>query len=118
MFIINMIHYYNQGKFKCFTLLINLRLCLIQFLLLSCNCNERKKIFCKSIITRPIPNSTAERTKKKKVNDNKLILSYKNPTDKTIIYKVIHNNSAVKSKCKALETLFAILKINKKNKMK
>ena len=65
-----------------------------------------------------MPNSTADKTKKKKVSESKLTLSYKNPTDRTMIYNVIQSNSAVNSKCNALETLFAILKISKKNKTK
>ena len=36
-------------------------------------------------ITSPIPNSTADNTKKKNVRESKLRLSYKKPTDKTII---------------------------------
>ena len=75
-------------------------------------------MFCRSIITNPIPNSTADKTKKKKVNDNKLTLSYKNPTERTIIYRVIQSNSAVNNRWSALETLLAILKISKKNKIK
>ena len=70
------------------------------------------------MITNPIPNSTADKTKKKKVNDNKFTLSYRNPTESTIIYKVIQRSSAVSNKCNALETLFAILNISKKNKTK
>ena len=100
------------------TLLINLKLCLTQFLLLSCNCRDRKNIFCKSIITKPIPNSTADKTRKKKVKESKLTLSYKKPIDKTMMYNVIQSSSAVNSKCSALETLFAMLKISKKNKTK
>ena len=69
-------------------------------------------------MTSPIPNSTADRTKKKNVNESKLTLSYKKPTERTIIYKVIHNNSAVNNKCSALDTLLAILRISKKNKIK
>jgi len=44
----------------------------------------------------------AEKIKKKNVKDNKLILSYTNPTKRTIEYSVIHSNSAVRSKCKAV----------------
>ena len=40
-----------------------------------CKPKVRKIICCKSKITRPTPNSIAEKIKKKKVNDNKLILS-------------------------------------------
>lgn len=110
--------YYNQGKLILLTLFTNLKLCLLQFLLLSWSWRDLKNIFCKSNITNPIPNSTADKTKKKNVSDNKLMLSYKKPTDNTIIYNVIQSNSAVKSKCSALETLFEILNINKKKRTK
>ena len=76
---------YNQGSCRFFILLTNLKLCLAQFLLLLCNCKDLKNIFCKSIITKPIPNSTADKTRKKNVRDNRLILSYKKPTDNVII---------------------------------
>lgn len=42
-------------------------------------------MFWTSIITSPIPNSTAERTKKKNVNDKKFMLSYKKPIESTTI---------------------------------
>ena len=58
-----------------FILLIKRILYLDQFLVLSCNCKDLKKIFCSNIMTNPIPNSTADKTKKKKVKDSKLILS-------------------------------------------
>ena len=70
------------------------------------------------MITRPIPNSTADRTRKKKVKEIIFKLSYKSPIDKTIIYRVIHNNSAVNNKCNALETLFEILRNSRKNSIK
>jgi len=72
-------------------------------------------IFWININTRPIPNSTADKTKKKKVKEITFILSKKDPRVKTITYNVIHNNSAVKSRCKADVTLTTILDINKKN---
>jgi len=46
---------------------------------------DLKKMFCIRIIINPIPNSTADNTKKKKVSDNKFKLSYIKPADKTII---------------------------------
>ena len=79
---------------------------------------DLKKIFWSSIVINPIANSTADNTKKKKVNDSKLILSYKNPTDNTTIYNVIHNNSAVNNKWIELTTLLVILKNIKKNNKK
>ena len=54
---------YSQGKCRFFILLTNLKLCLAQFLLLLCNCKDLKNIFCKSIITKPISNSTADKTR-------------------------------------------------------
>jgi hypothetical protein len=66
---------------------------------------DLKKTFCKSIITSPIPNSTADKTRKKKVKDKRFILSKTNPTEITIIYNVIQSNSAVNNKCSALQTL-------------
>lgn len=74
-------------------------------------------MFCISISKRPIPNSTADKTKKKKVKEITFILSKKDPRVKTMTYSVIHNNSAVKSRCKADVTLTTILDINKKNIM-
>ena len=54
----------------------NRELCLDQFLLLSDKCIDLKNMFWSKIITRPIPNSTADRTKKKNVSDSRLVLSY------------------------------------------
>lgn len=42
-------------------------------------------MFWINIITSPIPNSTADNTKKKNVKDKKFKLSYRNPMDNTII---------------------------------
>lgn len=66
----------------------------------------------------PIPNSTADRTKKKKVRDSKFKLSYIKPADKTITYSVIHKSSAVKSKCKEFDGLTTKLANKKKNRKK
>ena len=57
---------------------------------------------CSSKSTSPIANSTAEKIKKKNVRDNIFKLSKANPVNKARAYKVIHNNSAVNSKCKAV----------------
>ena len=46
-----------------------------QFLLWLLKEAERKNIFWTKIKTIPIPNSTADKTKKKNVNDKRLILS-------------------------------------------
>ena len=75
-------------------------------------------MFCSKIITNPIPNSTADKTKKKKVNERRLILSANNPTERTITYRVIHNNSATNNKCKELEILKEMLKRIKKKRTK
>ena len=76
---------------------------------------DLKKIFCIRIITKPIPNSTADKTKKKNVNDKKLTLSYRNPMDKDNKYRVIHKISAVRSKCNAVFT-FIIIVVNIRKK--
>ena len=57
----------------------------------------------------PRPNSTADKIKKKKVNDNMFRLSNTRPINKHVIYKVIHSNSAVSSRCSAVLTFSAIL---------
>ncbi len=73
-------------------------------------------IFWKSNKTRPIPNSIAENTKKKKVKESIFKLSKINPTSRTIVYKVIQSNSAVKSKWREVFVLIKILKNIKKKK--
>jgi len=76
-------------------------------------------IFWKSKRTRPIPNSIAEKTKKKNVKANMFKLSYTNPINKTTLYKVIHNNSAISNKCIAVLVFIIILKnISKKKRSK
>lgn len=70
-------------------------------------------IFWKSKIIKPIPNSTADSTKKKKVKEIIFKLSYIIPVNKTIEYKVIHNNSAVSNKWSAVFVL--TIKLNKIN---
>ena len=75
-------------------------------------------MFCTKIITRPTPNSTADKTRKKNVKDKKFALSYKIPRDRTKTYKVIHKISAVNSKWRAELTLIDILAIiNIKNRI-
>jgi hypothetical protein len=65
-----------------------------------------------------MPNSTADKTRKKNVKLSTFRLSYNKPMVKETIYSVIHNISAVNNKCSALVTLFAMLKNIKKNKIK
>lgn len=67
------------------------------------------------MITRPIPNSTADKTRKKNVRDRKLTLSYKKPMDKDNIYKVIQSISAVNSRCRAVLTFIIIVTSIRKN---
>jgi len=55
-----------------------------------------------------MPNSTADKTKNRNVNDKRLILSYVIPIESVKKYKVIQRISAVKSKCKAELTLMEI----------
>ena len=66
--------------------------------------NVLKSKCCKSIRTNPTENSTAEKIKKKNVSDRRFKLSYIKPTSKVSAYSVIHTNSAVKSRCKAVFT--------------
>ena len=75
---------------------------------------DRNIKYCNKIKIKPIENSIAEKIKKKKVNDNKFKLSYKNPKYKTILYKEIHNNSAINNK---FNDEFIVIK-NKKNNRK
>lgn len=63
-----------------------------------------------------MPNSIAENTKKKKVKESIFKLSKINPTSRTIVYKVIQSNSAVRSKCREVFVLIKILKNIKKKK--
>lgn len=72
-------------------------------------------MFCISINTKPTPNSIAESTKKKKVNETRFKLSKIVPTHKTIRYRVIHKSSAVKSRWRAVVTLVLILAKRIKN---
>ena len=64
--------------------------------------NVRVNKCCKRSSTRPTENSTAEKIKKKNVNEIKFKQSYAIPTNKTRAYKVIQINSAVKSRCNAV----------------
>ena len=73
---------------------------------------------CTSIITKPKANSTAENIKKKNVKESILTLSKIKPTSKTIIYRDIHNNSAVKRRCRAVLTFSIIVRKKMKNKIK
>ena len=91
------------------SLFINLVENLIILMLLSLRLIDLLIIFCKRIITKPIPNSTADKIRKKNVNDNIVSLSQITPIIKTSAYSVIHKNSAVKSKCIAVFTFINIL---------
>lgn len=74
-------------------------------------------IFWNNNSIKPKPSSTAEKTKKKKVRDNKFKLSCVKPVNNDMTYKVIHNISAIKSKLRELLTLTnRFKKIKKKNK--
>ena len=93
-----------------------------QFLELFESWIDLKKIFWIKIKIKPIPNSTAERTRKKKVKDSKLRLSNNSPAEGVIRYKVIHKISAVSRRWSELEGLITkltkIKKKTKKNKFK
>ena len=86
-----------------------------EFWVLSARFKDLSIIFCTSIKIRPNPNSTADKIKKKKVRESRFKLSNISPIIKEAAYNVIHNNSAVKSKCRAVLTFIAILAIKKKN---
>lgn len=60
-------------------------------------------------MTKPTPNSTAEKIKKKNVNDTKFKLSYRIPIINVRPYKFIHNNSAVSNRCK--DVLVLVIKV-------
>lgn len=75
-------------------------------------------ICCKIKIANPIPNSIAEKIKKKKVKESRFKLSLTKPTNKTIVYRVIHANSAVNNKWIDELVLTIILDIIKKKKRK
>ena len=76
------------------------------------------KIFWNRSSNNPIPNSIAEKTKKKKVKDTKFKLSKIKPIISIIIYRVIHKISAVNNKCRLVLIFIITLKINKKKKEK
>jgi len=87
----------------------NLELCFSQFTFKSFKFMDLRNIFWVNISTRPIPNSIADNTKKKKVREIRFKLSNKVPIDSTSKYKVIHKSSAVRSKCRAVVTFVLIL---------
>jgi len=60
-------------------------------------------------MTKPKPNSTADKIRKKNVKDNKLRLSNTKPLIRVRIYNVIHKNSAVNNKCNEVLTFIVIL---------
>lgn len=98
-----------------FNLDLNRRLNFKEFVLFKFKLIDLKNIFCISIIISPIPNSTADSIKKKKVRDNKLVLLNIKPSKRVVTYKVIHKNSAVKRRCRDVLTFTTILrKIKKK----
>ena len=74
-------------------------------------------VFCIRSRISPIPNSIADKTKKKNVKERMFKLSYIKPINKVIAYIVIHNNSAVSNKWSDVLVFMTILNsINKKNK--
>ena len=66
---------YRLGNFEFLILSRKRALCFSQFLELSLRYIDLKKTFCTRIRTMPIPNSTADKTKKKKVSERRFILS-------------------------------------------
>ena len=85
-----------------------------EFWVLSAKLRDLSIIFCTSIKIKPNPNSTADNIKKKKVRESRFKLSNISPIMREAAYNVIHNNSAVKSKCRAVLTFIAMLAIKKK----
>ena len=77
---------------------------------------------CTKTIISPILNSTAEKIKKKNVNDNILMLSNRNPTKIETLYKDIHTISAVNKRERDVELLImnenSIIKMDIINKFK
>jgi hypothetical protein len=96
----------------CWNLVTNLKLFWVQ----SFKFIERNKTFCTNIITKPKPNSTADKIRKKNVSESRFKLSKTNPLIKVSTYKVIHKNSAVSKRCKEVFTLIVILAKSIKNK--
>jgi hypothetical protein len=90
---------------------------LCEFLLIVFRYIDLSSICCTNIMTNPNANSTAEKIKKKNVNESRLTLSKIKPIKSTIIYKDIHNNSAVNNKCNAVFTFKTIVMKKIKNKI-
>ena len=77
---------------------------------------ERLTMFWNKSKIRPIPNSIAEKTKKKNVKDKTFKLSKITPIKKTIAYKVIQSSSAVNKRWRLVFVFTIILNSNKKKK--
>lgn len=65
---------------------------------------------------KPTLNSTAEKIRKKKVNERRFKLSETNPIKSTTVYKVIHSSSAVNNKCSEVEMFISKLDNSRKKK--
>ena len=66
--------------------------------------------------TKPTPNSTAEKIRKKKVRERILRLSYARPNTKVSAYNVIHRSSAVRRRWRdVLVWVAKVISRNKKN---
>lgn len=112
---INYFQFILFKKIKDLNLLENLE----KFKSLSFKDKDLVKVFCINKSIKPIPNSTADKTKKKNVKDKIFKLSNSRPTIKDTPYKVIHKISAVNSKCTEVFVFTKRLKkIKKKNKIK
>ena len=100
-----------------FSFCINLLLCLNKFESPSFRFIVRKKRCWDVKTSSPTPNSEAENSKKKKVSERRLRLSYTIPKNRSIIYKLIQRSSAVSSKCSEVFVLIISVENNsKKNK--
>lgn len=80
---------------------------------LSLSLIERSNKFCINMITSPNPNSTAEKIRRKKVKERIERLSVEYATKRDITYRLIHKNSAVNNKCRAVETLMTSVESTK-----
>lgn len=79
---------------------------------------DLSSICCTSIITSPKANSTAEKIRKKNVNESRFTLSNINPTNNTMIYNEIHRSSAVSNRCRAVFIFITMVRKKKKNRIK
>lgn len=76
---------------------------------------DRTNVFCIDKRSKPIPNSIAEKMRKKKVKEIKFMSSIAYPTKSVNAYNITHSISAVNNKCKKEMMLVERLKSNNQN---